>query len=98
MPTFKLMPISARLEDEKWAASNLKEAVWVDARDELDARHKVESATLKMVDRKPGSKILYSPWLDDVVTTCWPDAETAMPDQGHILTSSGKQVRVPGAV
>jgi hypothetical protein len=70
MTVFKLAPIAVRTGDEKWAASNLKEAVWVEARDELTARHLVEGATLQMQDVQPGRKLnIFSPWLDDVVTS-----------------------------
>ncbi|MEH2488747.1 hypothetical protein [Bradyrhizobium sp. AZCC 2230] len=49
MSVYRLAPIDIRADDEKWAASNLKEAVWVEAPDEMAARHLVESATLRMV-------------------------------------------------
>lgn len=78
MPVFKLAPIDIRANDEKWGASNLKEVVWVEARDEMEARHLVERATLQMQDVKPGKKLnIFSPWLDDVVTLCLADREAA---------------------
>jgi hypothetical protein len=61
VPIFKLAPIDIRANDEKWAASNFKEAVWVEARDDLEARHLIEAATLKMQDFQPGRKLLFSP-------------------------------------
>lgn len=54
MTLFRLAPIDIRAGDEKWSASTIQEIVWVEARDELHARHLVEAATLKMVDLKPG--------------------------------------------
>jgi hypothetical protein len=61
MSIYKLAPIDIRSGDENWAASNLKEAVWVEAPDDLAARHLVEGATLKMLDFKPGQKLIFSP-------------------------------------
>lgn len=95
MPLFKLSPIATRLDDEKWAASNLKEPVWVAARDELAARHLVEGATLQMVSVQPERKLnIFSPWLDDVVTTCQCDAETQEPPEGYLVTANGKKLKL----
>jgi hypothetical protein len=66
--------------------------VWVEARDELAARHLVKSATLKMVDFTPGKKLIFSPWLDDVVTSCLVDEDAVRPPDGHLRTSTGKTV------
>ena len=94
MPVYKLAPIDSRADDPKWATSTHKEGVWVEAPDDLAARHLVEGATLKMVDFQPGQKLLFSPWLDDVVTTCWPDPEAPSPLQGNLVTASGKTVKL----
>lgn len=71
MTIFRLAPIDIRIDDEKWSTSMIQEAVWVEARDDLHARHLVEAATLKMVDVKPGRLMLFSPWLDEVITSCF---------------------------
>lgn len=42
-----------RADDERWEASTIKEAVWVEARDDLAARHLVENASLKLRDVTP---------------------------------------------
>jgi hypothetical protein len=94
MPVYKLSPIDSRGDDPKWAASTLKEAVWVDAPDGLAARHLVEGATLKVMDFRPGQKLLFSPWLDEVVTTCWPEHEVQAPPAGTLLTAGGKTVKL----
>jgi hypothetical protein len=92
---FKLAPIDIRSADEKWAASDLKEPVWVEARDELTARHLVEGATLKMIDVQPGRKLnIFSPWLDEVVTSCQRDTEAQAPPEGHLVTADGKKVKL----
>ena len=65
-------------------------------RDDLAARHLVEAATLTMVDVRPGRRLLFSPWLDDVVTSCWLDPEAAIPPAGHLTTASGKTIEIPG--
>lgn len=96
MQVYRLAPIDIRANDEKWAASNLKEAVWVEARDEMEARHLVESATLQMVDFKPGRKLIFSPWLDDVVTSCYPDREAEAPPRGQLRRQAGKLMALPG--
>lgn len=95
MPVYKLAPIESRRSDPKWAASTLQEAVWVEARDDMDARHMVESATLKMVDFKPGKPMLFSPWVDDVVTSCWSDSGAKPPPTGSLLNAAGKTVKLP---
>jgi hypothetical protein len=83
------------MNDEKWAASNLKEAVWVEARDEMEARNLVEGATLQMQDVKPGKKLnIFSPWLDDVVTSCLIDREAKAPPQGHLVMAGGKAIKL----
>jgi hypothetical protein len=87
MPVFKLEPSDIRVNDAKWAASNLKEAVWVEARDDLDARHLIEVATLRMQDFQPDKKLLFSPWLDDVVTPCQLDKDPGRPPDGHLSAS-----------
>jgi hypothetical protein len=95
MPVFKLAPIDIRVNDEKWAASNLKEAVWVEARDEMEARNLVEGATLQMQDVKPGKTLnIFSPWLDDVVTSCLIDREAKAPPQGHLGMAGGKAIKL----
>jgi len=96
MTIFRLAPIDIRANDEKWSTSTVQEAVWVEARDDLHARHLVEASSLKMVDVKPGRPMLFSPWLDEVITTCIPD-DAKKPAKGQILTASGKAITVPGA-
>ena len=96
MPIFKLSPIDIRAGDAKWAASALKEPVWVEARDDLAARHLVESATLKMIDVKPGHTLIFSPWLDDVVTSCHPEREAKELPPDSILMASGKVIKILG--
>jgi hypothetical protein len=97
MSVYRLAPIDIRANDEKWAASNLKEAVWVEANDEMAARHLVESVTLKMVDFKPGRPLIFSPWLDDVVTSCHRDPEAEAVPPRHLRTHAGKLIALPAA-
>ncbi|MDA9396393.1 hypothetical protein WN73_38430 [Bradyrhizobium sp. CCBAU 45394] len=97
MSVYRLAPIDIRANDEKWAASNLKEAVWVEAADEMAARHLVENATLRMVDFRPGRPLIFSPWLDDVVTSCHRDLEAEAVPPGHLRTQAGKLVALPAA-
>lgn len=97
MTIYRLAPIDIRADDEKWSASTLQEPVWVEASDELHARHLVEAATLKMVDVKPRQRLLFSPWLDQVVTSCFPDSDAGKPAKGKLLTTAGKSVAVPVA-
>jgi hypothetical protein len=47
VPIYKLAPIDIRSDDPKWAASTLKEPVWVEAPDDLAACHLVEGASLQ---------------------------------------------------
>lgn len=84
MPVFRLAPIDIRARDEKWEASTIKEAVWVEAIDELAARHLIERATFKMIEVKAEQRMIYSPWVDDVVTICWPDQDVPAPPLGTL--------------
>ncbi|MGY4234989.1 hypothetical protein ACVIIW_003936 [Bradyrhizobium sp. USDA 4449] len=97
MTIFRLSPINTRSGDEKWSASTVQETVWVEARDDLHARHLVEAATLKMIDAKPSRPTLFSPWLDQVITSCFPDNDAKRPAKGQMLTASGKAIAIPGA-
>lgn len=86
--------LDIRSSDPKWAASELKEPVWVEAPDGLAARHLVEGATLKMMDFRPGQKILFWPWLDEVITSCMVDNDAKVPPAGHLVTAGGKNIKV----
>ena len=97
MTIFRLAPIDIRTNDEKWVTSTIQKTVWVEASDDLHARHLVENATLKMAERQPERKILYSPWLDPVITTCFPDKDAKHPPKGRLLTAEGKAIEIPGA-
>lgn len=97
MTIFRFAPIDIRAGDEKWSASTIQEAVWVEARDDLHARHLVEAATFKMVDAKPGRPSLFSPWLDQAITSCFPDGDAKSPARGQMLTATGKAIAIPGA-
>ncbi|MBR0972308.1 hypothetical protein [Bradyrhizobium japonicum] len=97
MTIFRLAPIDIRANDEKWAVSTIREAVWVEARDDIHARHLVENATLKMAEMHRKRKILYSPWLDPVITSCFPDKDAKHPPKGKLLTAEGETIEIPGA-
>ena len=53
MPVFCLEPITANLDDPTWRASLFKEACWIIARDQIDARYQLQGIALKMVDMAP---------------------------------------------
>ena len=62
MPIYHLTPVVATLEDPVWAASLHRQEVWVNARDEAEARGmasaKLESADVNMEGVSAGP----SPW------------------------------------
>jgi hypothetical protein len=91
MPVFRLDPVIDWLDDPSWAASKLKEACWIIARDEADARQQLQGIALKMVDVVLGKKILYSPWLSVRLTQCAEDASPPVSmKEGIVRTISGK--------
>lgn len=70
--------------------------MWVEPRDELHARHLVEAAPLRMVDLKPGRPPPFSPWLDQVITSCFPDHDAKKQTRAQMLTGSFPPVTFPG--
>ena len=91
MPVFRLDPIIERLDDPSWAASRFKEACWIIARDEANARLQLQSIALRMVDVVPGRKFLYSPWLSVQLTQCAEDGSPPVSmKEGIVWTISGK--------
>ena len=91
MPVFRLDPVVERLDDLSWAASRFKEACWIIARDEADARLQLQGIALKTVDVVPGRKILYSPWLSVQLTQCAEDGSPPVSmKEGIVWTISGK--------
>jgi hypothetical protein len=90
MPVFRLGPILARRDDPSWETSLFKEPCWTLARDEAHARHQLGTASLKMVDVRPGTKIFHSPWLDDSLTDCMEDVAPVSMREGIVWTVSGK--------
>ena len=91
MPVFCLEPITANLDDPTWRASLFKEACWIIARDQIDARYQLQGIALKMVDMAPGKNILYSPWLNPHIVECVEDIHPpASMKEGTVWTRSGK--------
>jgi hypothetical protein len=91
MPIFCLQPVDDT-SDPRWEATSLKEGCWVRAETENEARAAVELATQRMVDHDPAKGILYSPWQDAKLTTCWPDSPSITVPEGIIVTVSGKTI------
>ncbi len=89
MPVFKLEPVGEKTSDERWATSTLCETCWVNARSDIDARVAIEGATIRMVDVRPGEKILYSPWQDEGFVICLVDDTKDVPE-GHFVTAKGR--------
>jgi hypothetical protein len=90
MPIFYLEPKDGNVSDPSWEASYLKEGCWVEARTEELARHKVEGATLRMLDVKPGRPVVFPPWTQPRLTDCKPDEPPRDIPAGKVLTESGQ--------
>ena len=79
MPIYHLKPIVATLENPDWRSSLHREDVWVNARDEAEARGmasgKLESAGVNMDDGSAGP----SPWKSPALVTV---EELAEPPNG----------------
>jgi hypothetical protein len=56
------------------------------------ARLQLDGATKKIVNMKPGQKIVYSPWIDPTVTTCKEGKPPRNIPNGKVLTRSGKLI------
>ena len=78
--------------DPRWEASYVSEGCWVVAESEEVARLRLDGATKRLVDMKPGQKIVYSPWIDPTVTTCKEGKPLRDIPDGKVLTSSGKLI------
>jgi hypothetical protein len=92
MPIFYLEPRNGDVSDPSWAASNLKEGCWVEAETEAQARLRVEGATLKMLEIKPGRKLIFPPWQQARLTDCRLDDPPQKLPAGKIVTKSGKLI------
>jgi hypothetical protein len=90
MPIFYLEPKNGDTSDPSWEASSLKEGCWTEAKTTEQARHKVEGASLKMVDMKPGKPVVYSPWIQTRLTDCGLGKPPRDIPAGKVLTKSGK--------
>jgi hypothetical protein len=92
MPIFYLEPKHDTKSDPRWEASYVSEGCWVVAESEEVARLRLDGATKRFVDMKPGQKIVYSPWIDPTVTTCKEGKPPRDIPDGKVLTSSGKLI------
>ena len=91
MPVFYLESITAKLDDPTWQASLFKEACWIIARHEIDARYQLQGIALKTVNMAPGKNILYSPWLSHHIVECVEEVHPPVSmKEGIVWTRSGK--------
>ena len=92
MPNFYLEPRHYVKSDPRWEASYVCEGCWVVADSAEVARLQLDGATKKIVNMKPGQKIVYSPWIDPTVTTCKEGKPPRNIPNGKVLTRSGKLI------
>lgn len=91
MAVYRLEPIPENADSDDWRLSKWKGVCWVDAKDEGEARLKVEAATLKMADGLPAP---HSPWPQKLLVTCSADHRKSVPD-GVVLRSDGTTIPIP---
>ena len=92
MLIFYLEPKHDTKSDLRWEASCVSGGCWVVAESVEVARPRLDGATKRFVDMKPGQKIVYSPWIDPTVTTCKEGKPPRDIPDGKVLTSSGKLI------
>ena len=94
MNTFRLDPI-APLTNPRWQRSSVHECVWVRADSPQQARNTVALATLNLGRPGAGGHLdpgLYSPWLDEALTTCVMDMSRTDVPEGGVIKSDGTKV------
>jgi hypothetical protein len=91
-PQFPVRHARACARDPKWEKSpHIKESVWAGAPTLEKARELVDLKTLTFTPARPPRLIVYSPWLDDQLTTC--DLDTARTvSEGEVIRANGKPV------
>jgi hypothetical protein len=68
MPIYRLEPNC--LDDPRWQASSVSEALWIAAATPARARQLVAEQTFTPAQLQPQSRPLPSPWLSDALTSC----------------------------
>jgi len=89
--TFRLDPLPS--DDASWSISTVREAIWVGADSDQQAREVAALKTLKARTIRPGEKIPVSPWHDAKLTSCvW---ETNRTDLGRGEAALADGTRLP---
>ena len=95
MPIYRLEPIESFKEHESWRACGIGPmAVWIHARDEDDARRKMQLTTISSVEEYEESELLLrSPWINSTVVSCDEDNSREVPI-GMALLGNGSAIKI----
>lgn len=97
MQVYRLEPKNGDTSDRDWDATSLKEACWVSAETENEAREKVTLATIIATKIEPGTHMRTSPWMTGLLTTCMVDnAPSNKPPDGYVRMATGRTISLPG--
>ena len=89
MNLYRLDPID--IDHTSWAASSVKETVWVGAATDRAARDFVANKTLTVVNPiEKFSPKVNSPWLDDRVTSCVWETDGRKLPEGTVVRADWK--------
>jgi hypothetical protein len=93
MQIWKLQAIDP--DDPSWRTHDYKGPFIVSAESEDRARRKVERQTLQFVPLIPGSKTIFSPWIDRDKTVCEPCSDSGFSSDGpeEILSPTDDRYR-----
>lgn len=94
MPVYRLEPVAGTEGHIDWRASSVPpQAIWVRADEAMNARGKIQLATVAAYNAIAGQPASYSPWVNPKLTTCDEDT-THDPGHGVALRADGKTFTV----
>jgi hypothetical protein len=95
MPIYGLEPIESFKDHGSWRASGVGSmVVWLRARDEDDARRKMQLATITSTEEYEESELLfYSPWFNSDIVSCDEDNAQEVPN-GMALLGNGGTIKI----
>lgn len=95
MPIYRLDPVEGKEDDPNWQASTLRSnGCWVRAGSKMDARQKVNVATIIATERDPRRPIATSPWMNPDLTICKKDEPGIEVPEGVVVTASGNRLPI----
>lgn len=96
MGVFRLEPDKTKLGDPRWKMSVICKTVWVDAKDENEARELTAQQAASSRPPQRYAKIEPSPWYDSSFASCTLDpTKNNIPPKGIVIRADGTPIRQP---